>query len=240
MNFFIKALPFSQIDTAIARLGISAAKDKKRFEGVEITTRIAYDPDEEFPGLRRLYGHLARCARNLFRNEYCGVVVLDISEWLGHEADNNFGTLLDYVSESPAVFCLLVRSRNADDAELGRLEAVVSRSVGARIIDVRKEEEAQYAQEIRQFLLAGLVEVAPELLTPIAEMVDKAMLLPGFGRNTPTLLASELLRFLRGASSSSAKALSAELLDEYIKDSRYLVDNFPKARIGLTERGCVR
>ena len=81
-------------------------------------------PNEDFSELRRLIDTIRQSAG--FRGEYKGIVYLDINEWVEHEEDKHFITLLEYLAGNIdnllIIFCIAAQN----DSDTRNIERILS------------------------------------------------------------------------------------------------------------------
>lgn len=85
MNCLIKA----DYETDFSSL-IKETVSFMRNEGDVIRHKLHYDETVDFPSLKALDSLLHKSARKSFCNDFTGVAIVDISEWIYHETHKNF------------------------------------------------------------------------------------------------------------------------------------------------------
>lgn len=81
-------------------------------------------PDEVFTELQRLTDEIRNAAG--FRNEYRGIIHIDINEWLRHLDDLYFASFMEYLSSNSDNWLVVLSAYSDDKDEIIKLKAVVS------------------------------------------------------------------------------------------------------------------
>lgn len=192
MNFLIKA----DYETDFSTL-IKETISFMRNDGDIIRHKLHYDETVDFLSLKALDSLLHKSARKSFCNDFIGVAIVDISEWIYHENSQKLHCFLEYVSDSKADFCLIIKHKKSKNNEAKSLESTVMRSVNIKTIRALNSKEDMF-KEMYQYLLANCIVLkdkdASDALQILIRDISK---LPGFCRNTIRILANDMTRYAR-------------------------------------------
>lgn len=81
-------------------------------------------PGEVFTELQRFTDEIRKAAG--FRNEYKGIIHIDINEWLRHLEDSNFISFMEYLSSNSDNWLIVLSAYSDNKDEIKKLKAVVS------------------------------------------------------------------------------------------------------------------
>jgi len=81
-------------------------------------------PDSDFSELRRLVDSIEQAAG--FRSEFRGVAYIDIDEWIGHEEEKHFITLMKYLADNAHMWMIILGAGSRTPAETAKTEGVLS------------------------------------------------------------------------------------------------------------------
>jgi len=81
-------------------------------------------PNTEFTELRRFIDAVQQSAG--FRSEFKGIVCIDIDEWIGHEEEKHFLTLLEYLSSNSDTWMIVFWISPQKEADAHNIEHILS------------------------------------------------------------------------------------------------------------------
>jgi len=87
---------------------------------------LGYDDDNEpgFPELKRLIDTIDQIKG--FRNDYAGVIYIDISEWTDHIGDVRFSSFLEFLATNSAPWLIILNITDPDEHAVERIETMLS------------------------------------------------------------------------------------------------------------------
>lgn len=192
MNYLIKA----DYETDFSSL-IKENVSFMRNDGDVIRHKLHYDETVDFPSLKALDSLLHKSARKSFCNDFTGVAIVDISEWIYHENSQKLRCFLEYVSDSKADFCLIIKHKKSKSTEAKALESTVMRAVNIKAVKAVNSKE-DMIKEMYHYLLANCVVLKDkEASVALQTLVKDISKLPGFCRNTIRILANDMARYAR-------------------------------------------
>lgn len=81
-------------------------------------------PGEVFTELQRFTDEIRKASG--FRNDYKGIIHIDINEWLRHLEDSNFISFMEYLSSNSDNWLIVLSAYSDNNDEIKKLKAVVS------------------------------------------------------------------------------------------------------------------
>ncbi len=158
-----------------------------------------------------------------FRNEFKGVVAVDISEWAGKMSEDNFITFLEYLSIIDVNVCIVFIENDFDEQSLSQAEKVLNSFCRIRSVDFFYPDTAEFAnycvEQFKQYNLT-LDDSASKLLT---ESIDKLMQSGYFyGYKTINRLCLDIVFELGSNKQIKNGKISAEHLADFTKDSNFI------------------
>ncbi len=199
-----------------------------------IEFHLAYfgNEDRDFSELNRFINNLNNAAG--FRNEFKGIVYIDISEWVDHLSSRNFTDFMEYLATNTVDWLVILNIDEDDNKKIDEVESTLS--VYLRIeklkIDLPKTKDlVDYAVE----LLAGydffVDESGQNLLKESIDLMRKSKFFDGF--NSINHLCSDIIYASLSVRSGYAFVLNSENMADFSPDSPYvkrIIANFEKRR----------
>jgi hypothetical protein len=132
------------------------------------------EPQRDFAEIPRFIREVVSAAG--FRNEYKGIILVEISEWLGHCTEKHFINFLEYLSDNSDNWLVVLSMPDRDAAAVDRMLAVVSAFLRVETIrvappttedlmDFLKEQLALYGMTLNgdaENLLCGTIAALME------------------------------------------------------------------------------
>lgn len=193
-------------------------------------------PGEHFSELPRLMTEIDNAAG--FRNEYRGIIFIDIDEWRGHTEEKHFVSFLEYLSDNSDgwLVVLSVSDRNTEQVE--QMEAVLSAFLRIERIVIEKplpQELTDYAAHMLLQYGITLKQDAEALLLQAIEVLCKNKYFDGY--KTIRMLCQDIAYAAYIAGKQKARRLDAEDLAQFAAGSEYISRMIVKiektARIGF-------
>ena len=132
------------------------------------------EPQSDFAEIPRFIREVVSAAG--FRNEFKGIILVEISEWLGHCTEKHFINFLEYLSDNSDNWLVVLSMPDRDAAAVDRMLAVVSAFLRVETIrvappttedlmDYLKEQLALYGMTLNadaETLLGGTISALME------------------------------------------------------------------------------
>lgn len=135
---------------------------------------------EEFPELNRFVNKLAEAAG--FRNEYKGIICIELDEWVEHYKEKYFTVFIEYLEEHCDNW-LLVFSVNRADTSVEELFAYLSMYFRLDKVELSMPTGEAYIEYLEEFLGEqgfALAKAAKEVLLKSVEELKKSPLFDGY------------------------------------------------------------
>ena len=193
-------------------------------------------PAEHFSELPRLMTEIDNAAG--FRNEYRGIIFIDIDEWRGHTEEKHFVSFLEYLSDNSDgwLVVLSVSDRNTEQVE--QMEAVLSAFLRIERVVIEKplpQELTDYAAHMLLQYGISLKKDAEALLLQAIEVLCKNKYFDGY--KTIRMLCQDIAYAAYIAGKQKERRLDAEDLSQFAAGSEYINRMIVKiektARIGF-------
>ncbi len=179
------------------------------------------DPSKEMSEINRFAEQLKTAAG--FRNEYRGVVAIDLSEWAKHEREENFILFLEYMSIIDINVCIVFTINDVEQGSLTEMEKVISSFCRVRSVEFlypSKEEFTKYSKKLIGEYNLTLDERAEKLL---CESIGKLMESEYFyGYKTINRLCLDIVFEIGSFENMADGLVSAEHLKDFSKDSDFI------------------
>lgn len=195
-------------------------------------------PSERFEGLNRLIDAVNNAAG--FRNEFRGVIHIDITEWKKHYEENYFITLMEYLADNSDKWLIVLSVIPSDDEDFHNLEAFLSMFLRIERIALTLPKTGDLFDSIEKHLDAyglSLEDDAKQLLTDSIEELRQSRYFDGF--KTIKLLCQDIVYSVFSKQPIESYHLTKDMLQDFAADSDYVkrtVTKFEKVHlIGFRE-----
>lgn len=166
------------------------------------------DPRSEFTEIQRLMDEVSNAAG--FRNEFRGIIRIDIDEWLGHFEEKHFVDFCEYLAANNDKWFIILSVYSEDETKLHNLEAFLSMYLRLERMTLDLPETEDLFEYIEGKLSDYGLSLSPdgkELLSATIEKLRKNKYFDGF--KTIRLLCQEI----------AYSAFSREQMDSYVLTS---------------------
>ena len=183
---------------------------------------LGYCPaSQPFTELQRLMDTIKSAAG--FRNEYRGVICIDIEEWIGHYKEKHFITFMEYLAANSEHWLIVLCVSPDKDNLLHDLQAFLSMYL--RLETIRMELPSDERLVAYLEILLGdygfsLDEQAKTLLQHTFAALRKNSHFDGY--KSAQLLAKDIVYHLYSADALPAQTLTAATLEGFADNSRYV------------------
>lgn len=196
-------------------------------------------PNESFSELQRLIDEIDNAAG--FRNEFKGIVHIDINEWLDHFEEKHFVSLMEYLSANSDKWLIVLSVYSENKEKIHNLNAFLSMYLRIEKITLSfpktKDLFDFIADMLNQYGLT-LENDAEELLFNTIEKLKTNKYFDGF--KTIILLCQDIVYDVFSNENIENLSLNAKALSKFSSDSDYIKNmlaNIERVnRIGLVNK----
>ena len=206
-----------------------------------IETELEYCPrDREFVSFKSFMDEVVRAAG--FRDEFRGIVCVDITEWIDHINENYFIDFLEYLSENTDIWHIIFVVDCSDSKKLCRLEALLGIYFRIDKVMFRLPETFELCCYIEKYFKKYGFMIDKDAVDILAETIDELRDSRYFdGYKTLNMICSDLLYRLFSAENVDSYVITSDVVRYYDKDSDYIKrtkENIEKRRkIGYISGG---
>lgn len=196
-------------------------------------------PNQEFTELLRLFDEVGFAAG--FRNEFRGIIRIDIDEWIEHYEERHFIDFMEYLAANDDNWLIILSTTPVTKKKLQNLKAVISMYLRIEEITLSLPKTENLFDYISK-TLAGydltLSSDGKELLYATIEKLRRNRNFDGF--KSIKLLCQEIAYSIFARKDTTSNVLTADILSDFGPDSKYvnkMVLNYDKVRkIGLIDK----
>lgn len=189
---------------------------------------------ENFTDLYRLIESVEAAAG--FRNEFKGIIRINIDEWVGHHKEKHFLDFLQFLQINTAYWMVLLTLSNHSENEATKeLEGVVSMFLRIEKITLHMPDNlalVDYATEHLAKYGLSLDEGAKTLLTESIGVLRNNKYF--YGLNTIADLCNDIVYSVFSKSTNVDNIIRAEMLSDFSADSEYIKRTVMKIKNTVT------
>ena len=193
-------------------------------------------PGEHFSELPRLMTEIENAAG--FRNEYRGIIFIDIDEWRGHTEEKHFVSFLEYLSDNSDGWLVVLSVSDHSMEQVEQMEAILSAFLRIERIVIEKplpKELTAYASHMLLQYGIALKRDAETLLLQAIEALCQNKYFDGY--KTIRMLCQDIAYAAYIAGKQKERRLDAADLAQFAPESEYIKRMIVKiektARIGF-------
>ncbi|MEE0928213.1 MAG: hypothetical protein UIG59_03390 [Acutalibacteraceae bacterium] len=195
-------------------------------------------PDVEFTEIQRLMCEVSNAAG--FRNEFRGIMRIDVNEWINHYEEKYFADFCEYLAANSEKWLIVLAVDTDDEKKIHNLEAFLSMYLRLEKITLsmpKTEDLFEYIERKLSGYGLTLSDDGKQLLTATINKLRKNRYFDGF--KTIRLLCQEIAYTVFSKENLVSYNLTAKDLADFAPDSEFVSKteiNFEKTRkIGLVE-----
>lgn len=197
-------------------------------------------PDTPFTEIQRLIDEVDNAAG--FRNEFKGIICIDINEWLDHFEEKYFVMLMEYLSSNSDNWLIVLTVYSDNEEKLHNLNAFLSMYLRIERITLAMPKTETFLSYAEKKLEAYGLSLDSEGRKVLSATVDKLKVNKYFdGYKSIKMLCQEIVYAVFSNESVKSTVLGAEDLEAFSPDSEYvnkMIANIERARqIGLIHKG---
>ena len=179
-------------------------------------------PKEHFSEIQRLMSEISNAAG--FRNEYRGIVFIDVDEWRSHFEEKHFINFLEYLSDNSNDWLVVLSVSDRNIEQVNAMEALISAFLRLERVEIErpaKEDLLKYALEILSSYGIEADSSATKLLLDSIGALCKNKYFDGY--KTVKMLSQDVAyaSFIKGGKGEKL-CLSAADLQGFSKESDYV------------------
>ncbi len=196
-------------------------------------------PKEPFTEIQRLIDEVDNAAG--FRNEFKGIICIDINEWLDHFEEKHFVMLMEYLSYNSDNWLIVLTVYSDNEEKLHNLNAFLSMYLRIERITVSMPKTETFLEYAEKKLEAYGLSLAPDGKKVLSATVDKLKVNKYFdGYKSIKMLCQDIVYVTFSNKNVKSTSLKAKDLEAFSCDSEYvsrMITNIERARqIGLIHR----
>lgn len=179
-------------------------------------------PDCDFKDLYRLIESAESAAG--FRNEFKGIIRINIDEWVGHHKEKHFLDFLQLLQINTAYWMIfLTLSDHSEDDRTKEMEGVVSMYLRIEKITLHMPSDDDLVEYASKHLAKFGLELDEGARTVLANSVNVLRSNKYFyGLHTITDLCNDIVYSLFSKSTNIGNVITAEMLGDFSADSEYI------------------
>ncbi len=187
-------------------------------------------PGDDVYELKRLIEQLRNAAG--FRNEFRGIVVIDITQWADCTHEENFIKILDYLTVIDEHVCLIFTADNFKTDQVVKAQKVLNAFCRVRNIDFfypSAKEFAHYCTNILKQYNLSLDDSAQNLICESIEQLMKSEYF--YGYKTVNRLCLDIAFELNSSTKQCNETIIAEYLKDFEKNSDFITKLYSESKL---------
>lgn len=180
------------------------------------------EPDSNFSELYRLIDSINAAAG--FRNEYRGIIRINIDEWVGHHEEKHFIDFLQFLENNTSLWMVILTISNTEENEKTKaMESIISmflRIETINLFDFEITDFISYASEILAKFGLTADESAKSLLCESIGVLKENEYF--YGLHTIRDMCSDIAYSVFSKSKVVDNILTAEMLADFSAESEYI------------------
>ncbi|MBE6587994.1 MAG: hypothetical protein E7647_06230 [Ruminococcaceae bacterium] len=181
-----------------------------------------FRPDQDFSDLYRLIESAESCAG--FRNEFRGIIRINIDEWVGHHKEKHFLDFLQFLQVNTAHWLILLTlSDHSENDQTREMESVVSMYLRIEKLTLHMPSDVDLVEYASDYISKFGLEFSEDAKTVLAESVNVMRSNKYFyGLHTVTDLCNDIVYSLFSRSADVGSVITKDMLADFSADSEYI------------------
>lgn len=179
-------------------------------------------PDNQFSELYRLIDTIGSAAG--FRNQYKGIIRINVDEWVGHHKEKHFLDFLQFLQANTAYwFIILTISDSEENDKTREMEGIVSMYLRIEKITLHSPSDKDFVEFADKYLSKyglSLDKSAKKLLCKSIAVLKSNKYF--YGLHTVRDLCNDIVYTLYSESTSVDNIITADMLKSFSADSEYI------------------
>lgn len=190
--------------------------------------------DKEFRELYRFMESVQAAAG--FRNEYKGIIRINVDEWVGHHKEKHFLDFLQFLQFNTSYWLIILTiSNKKENDETKEMEAVASMYLRLEKLTIHMPSDIELVDYAAKQLIKYGLELDEEAKKVLCESISVLKNNKYFyGLHTITDLCNDIVYSLFSHSASVSKVITADMLREFSADSEYIKRTIIKIKKTVT------
>ncbi len=159
-----------------------------------------------------------------FRNEYRGIIFIDVDEWRGHCEEKHFRNFLEYLADNSDDWLIVFSVTDGDDAdEIEQLRSIVSSFLRIEKVTIEpptRKMLMQYMDERLSLCGLSLTDEARVILAESIELLERTKYFDGF--KTVKMLSYDVAYSVYSDSGDVSGVIGADAVSRFKKDGEYI------------------
>lgn len=180
------------------------------------------NPDHDFDEMHRFRESVEAAAG--FRNEFKGIIRVNVDDWVGHHNEKHFLDFLRYLQVNTAYWMIILTISSYDEDDKTReMEAIVSMYLRIEKITLHLPSDKELVECIAHYLSKyglELDEGAKDVLLKSVSVLRENKFF--YGMHTIEALSKDIVYNLLSETSSAYDVITAEMLEDFSADSEYI------------------
>ena len=178
-------------------------------------------PENHFSEIQRLMDEITNAAG--FRNEFRGIVYIDINEWRGHTGEKNFLDFMEYLSDNSDEWLVVLSLSDDDPEQIKEIESLVSFFLRIEKLVIENPTLAELVSHAKTRLAAygfTLDDSAASLLSDSLKLLRKNKYFDGY--KTVNLMCLDIIYSIYTLGKRSCDVITLEDLALFSPESEYI------------------
>lgn len=187
-------------------------------------------PDNEFGELYRLIECVNSAAG--FRNEYKGIMRINVDDWVGHHKEKHFTDFLQFLQLNTAYWFVILSISNSGETEKTKeMESLASMYLRIQKVTIHHPTNDEFIEHAcEQFAKYGLTldDSGKQILKESIELLRKNKYF--YGLNTVTDMCNDIVYTLFSETTNVNNVITGEMLGAFSVDSDYIKRTVTKVK----------
>lgn len=177
-------------------------------------------PEVPFTEIQRLMDEVNVAAG--FRNEYKGIIHIDVSEWINKSKEKHFRTFLEYLSENSDNWLVIISLPLLESEITKEIESIINSYLRIETIVLDIPNTKEIVDICCEYFSKYEIQLSEDARLLIADTIDKLKKNKYFdGFKTVQILCQDIVYYVYSSDNFEKKELSASDLSDFSSESRY-------------------
>lgn len=178
-------------------------------------------PDAPFLEMERLVNEVESAAG--FRNEYHGIIHIDISEWMHNTDDRYFKTFLEYLSDNSDNWLIVISMPEVEKECVSKATAIISSYLRTETLTFSLPDTAGLLKIVKDYLNSYGLKLDKAASAVLADSIDALRNNKYFdGYKTISMLCKDIVYHVFSSSEVSEHEISEDTMHYFKSDGEYI------------------
>lgn len=178
-------------------------------------------PDAPFSEMERLINEVESAAG--FRNEYHGIIHIDISEWMHNTDDRYFKTFLEYLSDNSDNWLIVISMPEVEKECVSKATAIISSYLRTETLTFSLPDTAGLLKIVKDYLNSYGLKLDKAASAVLADSIDALRNNKYFdGYKTISMLCKDIVYHVFSSSEVSEHEISEDTMHYFKSDGEYI------------------